>query len=95
MTTYVYRNGELIEKHLVEHDEDKRSPLGAPMIISDSMAPIRSMADGKMHDSKSSYLKGVHNAGCRVVGNDRLDAPAPKALPRAGHDIKRAIQQLS
>jgi len=95
MATYVYRNGELIEKHLAEQEECKRSPLGAPMILSDTMSPIRSMADGKMYDSKSAYRNGVHAKGCRIVGNDRLDPPKAAPLPRAGHDIKKAIQQLS
>jgi len=90
---YVYRNGELVNVMDLEFEESKRSPLGAPMIISDNMAPIRSMADGKMYDSKSSYERGVRATGCRVVGNDRLESTTT-AVPRAGHDIKRAIDQL-
>lgn len=90
---YVYRNGELVNVLDLEYEAPKRSPLGAPMIIFDNMQPIRSMADGRMYDSKSSYERGVRATGCRVVGNDRLDRSTTE-VPRAGHDIKRAIDQL-
>ena len=90
---YVYRNGELVNVLDLEYEEPKRSHLSAPMIISDNMAPVRSMADGKIYDSKSSYERGVRAKGCRVVGNDRLESSRTEA-PRAGHDIKRAIEQL-
>lgn len=91
-TTYVLRDGELVEKHLAEPLHEAHG--AGPYVISDSMNPIRSMADGRVHDSKSRYLQGVRDAGCRVVGNDRLDRTITSA-PRAGADIKRAIQQLS
>jgi len=90
-TTYVLRDGELIEKHLAE-------PLhsGGPTfhVISDTMDPVRSMVSGRVHDSKSTYRNEVHAAGCRIVGNDRLDRSMTSA-PRAGADIKRTIEQLS
>jgi hypothetical protein len=90
-TTYVLRNGELVEKHLAE-------PLhrGDPTIhvIRDQMDPVRNMADGRMYDSKSVYRRAVHSAGCRIVGNDKV-TPSSAPLPRAGPDIRRAIAQLS
>ncbi len=90
---FVYRNGELVNVMDLDYEASKRSPLGAPMIISDNMQPIRSMADGRMYDSKSSYERGVRAKGCRVVGNDRLESSKTE-VPRVGHDIKRAIDQL-
>lgn len=93
---YVYREGlgavNVLDLDPVE--ESKRSALASPMIISDNMAPIRSMADGKMYDSRSSYERGVRAKGCRVVGNDRLESSKTE-VPRVGHDIKRAIDQLN
>ncbi|WP_395443581.1 hypothetical protein [Caulobacter sp. UC70_42] len=92
---YVYREGlgvvNVLDLDPVE--ESKRSALAAPMIISDNMAPVRSMADGKVYDSKSSYERGVRDKGCRIVGNDRLESSTTQ-VPRVGHDIKRAIEQL-
>lgn len=92
---YVYREGKGVVSvfDLDEVEESKRSHLSAPMIISDTMNPIRSMADGKMYDSKSAYERGVKATGCRIVGNDRLESSTPQR-PRVGHDIKRAIDQL-
>jgi hypothetical protein len=89
-TTYVWRDGRLIEKHLA-------APISSgPNIISDTMAPIRSMADGKLYDSKSAYYGSVKAAGCEIVGND----PSSRAPKRdfqpviTGHDVKQAIEQL-
>lgn len=48
-------------------------------IISDSMDPIRSMADGKMYDSKSRYRSDLRARGLIEVGNERVQqAPAHK-----------------
>lgn len=68
----------------------------APMIRSDGMEPIRSMADGKMYDSRSGYYASVKRAGCEIVGNDRAPFERrPEFNPgRVGPDIKRAIEQL-
>ena len=51
---------------------------------------------GKVVASKSQFRKMTREAGCVEVGNEYA-APAsrPKEpMPRAGHDIKRAIEQL-
>jgi hypothetical protein len=40
------------------------------MIISDTQAPFRSMADGKIYDSKSAYRAELKARGYREVGND-------------------------
>lgn len=66
----------------------------APYVISDTMDPIRSMVSGRMHDSKSRYRTEVHAAGCRIVGNDRLDR-STTPLPPIAPDIKRAVAELS
>lgn len=63
-------------------------------VISDTMEPVRSMVSGRMHDSKSRYRAEVHAAGCRIVGNDKLERSV-KPISRPGADIKRVIQQLS
>jgi len=65
-----------------------------PYVISDNMAPIRSMADGKMYDSKSRYSAEVRARGCRIVGNDNI-RQAAKPLPSVRGDLRRALQQLS
>jgi len=67
----------------------------APAVRPDGMAPLRSMADGRLYDSKSAYYASVRRAGCEIVGDDRGGFGAgARTLPSPGADIKRAIEQL-
>lgn len=57
-------------------------PLGeAAYVISDTIDPFRSMADGQMYDSKSRYRRDLAARGLAEVGNDRVErretAPPP------------------
>jgi hypothetical protein len=67
----------------------------APAIRPDGMDALRSMADGRLYDSRSAYDASVKRAGCEIVGDDRSGfrgpAPAPDTL---GADIRRALEQL-
>lgn len=40
------------------------------MIVSDTMAPVQSMLDGKMYDSKSALRTTYRQAGMVELGND-------------------------
>lgn len=62
-------------------------------IISDTMAPIRSMADGKMYDSKSVYRSDLKARGLVEVGNDRTQR-APVQAPPVRQHMRDAIRQL-
>ncbi len=42
-------------------------------IISDGIAPFRSMADGRHYDSKSQYRQTLRDRGLIEVGNERVD----------------------
>lgn len=85
--TYVLRDGKLVEKQYA-------APLNAgPYVISDGMDPIRSMADGKMYDSKSAYRAGLKANGCVEVGNDRQTRSAPDTAPGLKRDIAQALKQ--
>jgi hypothetical protein len=69
----------------------------APMIRTDGMDPVKSMADGRVYDSRSAYYRSVKNAGCEIVGDDRAGfGKRPEFTPHAGveRDIKRTIEQL-
>lgn len=95
MATYVYRNGQLIEKHLAP-------PLvtasGAPHVISDIMPETRHMATGRMHTSKSAFRAETKAAGCIEVGTDpaitRPRKPIPLSREQRREDIKRTIYNL-
>ncbi len=92
-TTYVLRDGELVDKR----EAPPLHPGGpAPMVRTDGMAALRSMADGRIYESRSAYYASVRAAGCEIVGDERKPfgrragfEPGP-----AGADIKAAIEQL-
>lgn len=92
--TYVFRNGELVEKHLAEPLHVAHG--SAPNIRPDGMDAIQSQVDGRMYDSKSAYYGSVKRAGCEIVGNDRAGfGPRPEYRPQnVGQDIKRSIEML-
>jgi hypothetical protein len=69
----------------------------APFVIADGMAPIRSMADGRVYDSWSGYKASVRRAGCEIIGDDTSGFRGKPGY-QAGNveaDIKRTISELS
>lgn len=93
MTTYVLRNGELIEKRLAPplHAADR-----SHYVIIDTMDACRHPATGKMMDSKSKFRKATRAAGCIEIGNETVSPgkgyePSSSEIKR---DIARAIDQL-
>lgn len=64
MTTYVIRNGELVEK-------GSRSGNTAPHVIRDTMDPTLHMADGKLYDSKRAFRAATKAAGCIEIGTQK------------------------
>lgn len=72
---WVVRDGELMEVA-----EESASEVEAPFIIDDTMGPIRSMANGRVYDSKSRYMQSIRDRGLEVVGNDLL-SKKPRNIP--------------
>jgi len=85
-----------------------RDSINAPMIITDSMEPMRSHADGKWYESKSSYEKSVKALGYEIsgtkfkpdfdfAGTDGLTKPLDlKAIENdIGEAQQKAIQALT
>lgn len=93
MTTFVLRNGALVEKHLAP-----LSTSGPQRHISDTMGLTWHPATGKHLDSKSAFRRMTRDSGCREVGNDVPARPtrAPIRLSKQerARDIKRAIDTL-
>lgn len=73
----------------------KRSGLAAPGLIRDQMDPVRSMASGKMYDSKSAIRAEYKWLGVEEIGND----PArhkPRAKPEPDRKaIKDAVEKAA
>jgi hypothetical protein len=92
MTTYVYRDGKLVEK-------SKAGLREGGYVISDEMAETRHMADGKYYTSKKKFRDATRAAGCVEVGDQThiLTKPRkPVELDRRQRreDIQRAIYEL-
>lgn len=93
--TFVMRDGQFIAKHLARPRESKRSHLPSPMLIRDTMDPTMNHVDGRLYDSKSAFTKTVRNAGCEIIGNERVESAAPNFDPApAEADVKLAMDQL-
>lgn len=69
--TYVYRNGQLVEKGgpLDVRPLPPRSDLPCPMLVSDIMDAAEHV-DGKFYTSKSEFRKVTKARGLIEVGND-------------------------
>lgn len=89
--TFVYRPG------LGVVSKSEAPPLHASdqafYAIPDGMDAIRSMADGKMYDSKSRYYSSVRANGCEVIGNDSVPRQR-REMPPVRDDIRRALREL-
>jgi hypothetical protein len=95
MTTYVLRNGVLVEK-------DKAAPLPSASRpqrhISDNMEATWHPASGRYFSSKSRFRGHTKEMGCIEVGNSMPSRPErkwvkPDKVQRV-RDIQRAIYQL-
>jgi hypothetical protein len=96
MTTYVYREGVLVPKHLAE---PRFTANAAPNVISDIMPETRHMANNKHYTSKSEFRKATKAAGCIEIGNETATLLKPRqpvtmSRTQRREDIKRAIYQL-
>ncbi len=82
--------------HTSAGDHSKRADFPAPQHIRDDLgiAGVLNHADGKKYDSYSAYKKSVKAHGCEIVGDKPVTPFKPHAVPKAGGDIKAAIEQL-
>ena len=92
MTTYVLRNGKLVEKNNVE-------PIEGAYVISDEMAPTRHMADGRYYTSKHRFRAATRAANCVEVGNELETVTRPRKpvmldRRKRADDIRRAIYEI-
>lgn len=62
-------------------------------VISDSMDPIRSMANGAMFDSKSAYRRDLKSRGLVEVGNERVEQRRVEAPP-VRDTLRRVVEQM-
>jgi hypothetical protein len=84
--TYIYVNGELVEKGSKEH-YDSLSPMVMPDI-----QPYKSMIDGSMITSRSIHRDHLRQHNCFEVGNEKMETKLPPPV-----DTRREVmrQQLA
>ena len=78
--TYVYVNGELVEKGSKEHYD-------SPMVMLD-IAPYKSMIDGSMITSRSTHREHLRQHNCFEVGNEKMENKLPPLK-----DTRREVMQ--
>ena len=78
--TYVYVNGELVEKGSKEHYD-------SPMVMPD-IAPYKSMIDGSMITSRSTHREHLRQHNCFEVGNEKMENKLPPLK-----DTRREVMQ--
>jgi len=92
VTTYVIRDGQLVEKYLAE-------PVSAAYVISDEMAPTRHMADGHHYTSKHKFRAATKAAGCIEYGNEaptllKPRTPVPLSREKRRDDIRKTLYDI-
>ena len=96
MPTFVYRNGEIVDKRFAAPKETHGS---AAYVISDEMPETRHMADGRMYTSKAKFREATRAAGCVEVGTETATLMKPRqrvelSREQRRNEIRRAISQL-
>jgi hypothetical protein len=95
MTTFVIRDGELVDKSIAAPLECDQPRL---YVTTDTMDPAKHMADGRTYDSKSAFRRATKAAGCVEVGDQKnygLGRAPPKLdKGRRVEAIKKSIYQL-
>jgi len=92
MTTFVYRNGELVDKDIAGPKNEKLSH--ASYVISDEMEATRHMATGEYLTSKSKFRQATRAAGCVEIGNETSTLLKPRQKVELDRGARReAIQR--
>jgi len=82
--TYIYVNGELVEKGSKEHYDS--------FMVMPDISPYKSMIDGSMITSRSVHRDHLREHGCIEVGNEKMETKLPPPI-----DTRREVmrQQLA
>jgi len=87
--TYIYVNGELVEKGSKEHYES----LG-PMVMPD-ISPYKSMIDGSMIMSRSVHRDHLRQHGCIEVGNEKMETKLPPPIDTRKEVMRQQLANMT
>ena len=65
----------------------ERSHLPSPHLIRDQTDPFKSMADGKLYDSKSAYRRTLKDRGLVELGNDAPVTPPKPEMKTTRREV--------
>lgn len=94
MTSYVMRNGKLVDKSIAGPKYYSNS---ATNVITDAMPHLMNHADGNYYDSKSNFRKATRANGCYELGNDvntKQRQPIKLDPQKRKDDIRRAFYEV-
>lgn len=93
---FVMRGGGLVPKRLAAPLTRKND--ARVYVISDTMAPVKHMGTGRIHDSKSNFRADTRAMGCDEVGTDKaILRERPRYVPNEAEivqDVKKSLEQL-
>lgn len=94
MTTYVMRNGKIVERGST--DDTGYSAPWVTAVISDTMDQVKHHGSGRIFDSKSRFRAETRAMGMVEIGNEKIKPRQPVKLDKRQRreDIKRAIYEL-
>ena len=87
--TYIYVNGELVEKHSKEHYDSL-----APMVMPD-ISPYKSMIDGSMIMSRSVHRDHLRQHGCIEVGNEKMESRPPLPIDTRKEVMRQQLANMT
>lgn len=87
--TYIYVNGELVEKGSKEHYKS----LG-PMVMLD-ITPYKSMIDGSMIMSRSVHRDHLRQHGCIEVGNEKMETKLPPPIDTRKEVMRQQLGNMT
>lgn len=94
--SFVFRDGKLVPKHLAGPHPLSGRPVGrGATVITDEMAPMKSMLDGKRYTSKRGYEAHVRSRGHDIVGNDTAYLERPTEAPDTSKSIDRVLRMTA
>lgn len=88
---YDHATGQVVEAAIWEGPPPPRR---APTVIGDTHEPFRSMADGKVYDSKSRYRAELKARDMVELGNDMPKGPAPPDEREIERDVAEAYERV-
>jgi len=85
--TYIYVNGELVEKGSKEHYDS--------FMVMPDIQPYKSMIDGSMITSRSVHRDHLRQHGCIEVGNEKMETKLPPPIDTRKEVMRQQLANMT